>query len=1082
MIKQVNGRWRSYRTPQETEVKLASLYKDLSPEEREVVDEILKEYGIKGKSPIINTAYEVEWDPSTGPPVPIRQWVDDTQLLGETAQTLYPVLKQDVIELFEGGYSECILTGCIDQNAIVQLSDGSLPRLGDLIGQQTSVLTADAETGLSHHKTTPGVDSGVRKVLKLTLKNGMEVKLTPDHRVLTQRGWVRAEHLTKDDSVVTPRKVTYMPSCLDLTDAEVKLLAYWVTDGSIEPERSRARYCDGRIETVKEVTESLRSCGFNTTSEPYEKNGAWEVLVAKFKSSGFWDWAIRRGLSNKKTATAEVPEDICRAPLKQVALFINRVWAAEGTVSAAKSDHAASIQLGMKSERFIRQMQLLLLRFGIQSRITESVGERHGKEWRVWTLYLSNKTDIELFLKEIGTVFSKEQECSAVEAKVALIEKANRQDDNIPMALRDFYQSLKLDEISEDWRVRLHQRDTRPLSRQLLEEFAVAYPEQAQATLEKYSSDIRFVPVKSVTEHHTNIPVADIGVPGMQRFVANGLTAHNSIGWGKDYFATTCVLRVLYELLCLKNPQKSLGLGAGEPIHIVPISHRKEAAKRVVFGGVAKKMNLSPFFRGRFEETMDEIRFRDKNIYIVGGSSQDAGALGLNVFCSVMDELNFMGRGKATTGSASGEHYDKAQMIYDALARRVKSRYQHAGVKGLVFLVSSKRATDDFTERKIKESLSDPTVFVRDYATWDVKPSHYNKQKWYRVCVSPKEGRSRILGENEAPPENTTVFTFPEDFLKDFQRDPDGATRDIAGIATDAVSPFIVERAAIDESMKPERPSVFKIKEWDTSKTLLWNLDAVMAKNARGESVPVCCPGAVRHAHLDMSKNLCATGLTIGHRAGSLEVLRTMEDGKKKIEDAPIVHIDATLRIVAPTGGEIDHEAVRGLIYDLRSHGFPILSISMDQWCFTPNAQLLRQKGFRVTEQSVVKTLLPYMATRNILYERRLEMPIHDFLKKELYEIELNKEGTKVDHPRAGTKDLADSLAGVCFFLTENIKGGRPVSPSKGITDSPFISRQNTTGGPTYIGNGDFVWPDEIKPTKDSDGNDDTGLPSWILI
>src|SRR5579859_3061086 len=113
MIIKENGRWKSIRTNAETEKGIADLYKELSDEEKAVVDEIIKEYGTQGVSPLINTAYETEWDPSTGPPVPVREWINDEQLIGETGKTLYPILKNDLCELFEGGYSECILTGAI---------------------------------------------------------------------------------------------------------------------------------------------------------------------------------------------------------------------------------------------------------------------------------------------------------------------------------------------------------------------------------------------------------------------------------------------------------------------------------------------------------------------------------------------------------------------------------------------------------------------------------------------------------------------------------------------------------------------------------------------------------------------------------------------------------------------------------------------------------------------------------------------------------------------------------------------------------------------------------------------------------
>jgi intein/homing endonuclease len=911
-------------------------------------------------------------------------------------------------------------------------------------------------------------------------------------------------------------------------------------------------------------------------------------------------------------------------------------------------------------------------------------------------------------------------------------------------------------------------------------------------------------------------------------------------------------MRVIYELCCLKNPARSLGLGAGEPIHMIPISHTKEAARRVVFGGLAKKLNLSPFFRGRFDETMDELRFKDKGIYIVGGASQDSGCLGLNAILALVDETNFMGKGRGGTISASGEHYDRAQMIYTALARRVKSRYGKSGVKGMIFLISSKRSTEDFTERRIRESINDPTVFVIDYAQWSTRPEFYAEQKWYRCAVSPMGGRSRVLEENEAVPPDAKIVKFPEEFLKDFRKDPTGcftgdtkialldgrevpikdlvnkeefwvysytsdgklfpgrgydarltiknapiveveldngerirctenhkfmlrdgtyleagnlspgmslmplyrkfdkhgyemvksnvggkwvhthrliareahlngddipkgtvvhhkdfdkrnnspynlepmlaedhnelhskllhrsihspeakkksaetrkkkakedpefrakliqqledwhktydgsekhrqtaskngkefgfgrkdptkamqearskwgtinitkinnseknpcykeenrasaserlkdryektgfttgpisqealiklselakvrfkklanvgnhkrwkhpgpfkdcikchkhfnhkvvsikscgfedvydisvdtyhnfsltagvvvhnSLRDLAGISTDSVSPFITDRASIDAMGKPNCKHIFNTHEWNTDKEIKILWDQFMTENARKEPIPACCPHSMRHLHIDLSKNGCATGFVLGHRSSNIEVMRTKEDGTKSIEDAPVVHIDSVLRIVAPPGGEIDHESIRELVYKLAEGGLPIRSITMDQWCGVPNMQLFKQKGFKVGEQSVVRTLNPYLTLRNSLYERRIESPVYEHLKKELTELELDPDGRKVDHPKAGTKDISDGLAGVVFYLTENGKVGRPTPPSKGIVEaSEFMARNNNFGGPQYLGNGDWRWPDEEKSILEKQGPED-GLSAWIV-
>ena len=559
-----------------------------------------------------------------------------------------------------------------------------------------------------------------------------------------------------------------------------------------------------------------------------------------------------------------------------------------------------------------------------------------------------------------------------------------------------------------------------------------------------------------------------------------------AIGWGKDYFATFAVLRVLYELLCLKNPQHTLGLGAGEPIHIVPISRTVAQAKRVVFGGLCKKLNLADWFRGKFVETMEEVRFREKGVYIVGGASQDASALGLNVICSLVDESNFMGEGKVATGSASSEAYDKATMIYNALARRVKSRYERHGVSGLVFLISSKRSTEDFTERHLKQAMKDedPTVFARDYATWHVHPEPFADQKWHRVMVSPKTGKSRLLEESEEieEDENTIVFDYPDDYHDEFVNDTDGAVRDFGGIATDfAGKLWITRRAAIDEMFDHTRPQWFSISEWRTDRLLRINWKSVMAQNVNREPVPACCPGAIRHVHIDLSTNQCATGFCMGHVAGAVEVFRRdPETNEQRREDAVVIHIDCVLRVVAADGGDVDHGEVRGLVYKLMKGGVPVRSVSMDQYMAPSNFQMFKRKGLRTEEIGERRfKLKPYIATRQALYEGRVAAPVSEALSNELKSLELHSSGKKVVVPAKNPKDLADALCGVVYYISEHMRAGVVLAPSLGISGSA------RPAGPRWRSGGDVDWGDEDDyvpaPLPDGSGGDG-GFSSWIIL
>lgn len=562
-----------------------------------------------------------------------------------------------------------------------------------------------------------------------------------------------------------------------------------------------------------------------------------------------------------------------------------------------------------------------------------------------------------------------------------------------------------------------------------------------------------------------------------------------STGYGKDYTATICLLRLLYELCCLRDPSRSLGLGAGEPIHIAPISRTAKLAQQVVLGGIEKKLAIAPWFKGRFKATMEYIDFVGKRIRIISGAASDSNLLGLNIYAAIVDELNFYGDIKQSqrSVSASGHAEDKAQSIYDALVRRVKSRFQRSAAKGMIFLLSSKRSTDDFTERRIREHIKNETtagVFVRDYCTWMVKPEPFANQKWYRCAVLATEGRCKVLEDSEPDPEGALVFKFPEDYLPQFLSDPAGSARDVGGIATDAVAPYFTNREAIEEMFDPELPHLFDVREWEMGRPLGINWKQVMTVNANGDPVPWCCGNANRHVHIDLSRNLCATGFTMAHQAGMTEIIRTDPlTGKKSIEEMPVFHVDGILRILAGPAGDINHDEIRGLIYKLNGGGFNVRSVSLDHWMSVPNIQALKKHGYRVEEISTWKKIDPYETTRAAVYERRIISPEYDILRQELRGLELDPkrppDKPRVIAPGGATKDVSDSFAGAIYYLAKHHKGGVFIPTSFGEQTKPSPAQN------VIWHNGDAAWGDEEGyedlPDPTGDAGNDQFNQSWII-
>jgi hypothetical protein len=521
-----------------------------------------------------------------------------------------------------------------------------------------------------------------------------------------------------------------------------------------------------------------------------------------------------------------------------------------------------------------------------------------------------------------------------------------------------------------------------------------------------------------------------------------------SIGWGKTFYASIGVCRILYELSCLHDPHRSLGLAPDTDISIVCLSVNENLAMKVAFDNVATKLKASPYFSENFpfKSTKKEFRF-PHNVWLAARATTDTSALGLNVIGALLDETNFMDRGRAVDPRHGA--IDHAEMLYTGIMRRMKSRFGRSGkLPGMIFLVSSKKTKDDFTGRRIRESRTDPHVFVRDYALWDVKPQEYYSSNRFHVICGNEQTPSRILQPGEEKnlkedlPDDVVLIQVPEDFRFDFEHDLEGAIRDIAGVATVAISPFIQRREKLVYNSKRKHP--FSVEVYDPSKpgTFLWDLMVrqTQIKDFSGhvhEALkPIVSPKAARHIHIDPAYRKDAVGICMGHIKDWKDVVRRAEDGEVFQERQPVFFVDLILQVIPPVGDEIVLGDLRRLVYSLSDHGYMITLVTMDTWQSVDSLQQLKQKGYAAEHLSVDTQMDPYENLKSVFYEDRIDIYNYPRLFKELRELEKDEKKKKVDHPPRGSKDIADALAG-CLYTLAKHQATQPLPILSGLSYSP---------------------------------------------
>jgi len=523
------------------------------------------------------------------------------------------------------------------------------------------------------------------------------------------------------------------------------------------------------------------------------------------------------------------------------------------------------------------------------------------------------------------------------------------------------------------------------------------------------------------------------------------------IGCGKTRTMEVGFAYEIYLLSLLKNPAKHLGLIPGSTLAMVNVSVNARQASRVLFAGLYGLIESSPYFRNVFPYNRNlicELRFLHKNIVAYPATASEQGVLGEGVFSAAFDEANFMQVVEGSTRSAPGDSglFDQMQVVYSTLYDRILSRFIQKGkLPGHLWVGSSARFPNDFTERKEAEAKTNPRIFFRRRNVYNTKPRHFFLPETFQVEVGDVGRRSRVLDGSE-----TNVIgrieSIPVDFKPSFLADTDRAVRDIAGYSVLSITPFI-----------PRREKIRKMFELGTQAGLRHPFSRV---DERGHPLDVTLQGAAREiefivpehlhylyieqpgmyppgarrlhsglywAHVDLAKgqrDKC--GMVITHVVAARQIERLDARNLNPVKETlAITRVDLVLRIVAPRNGEVDIPSVRGLFHQFRDLGMEFGKITFDQYQSQESIKALKDAGFKAELFSVdEENATAYEVLKQALYDERVLCYEYPLLERELAQLE--RRSNKIDHPSVAgsSKDLADCLAAAVYHAEEGYRKG----------------------------------------------------------
>jgi hypothetical protein len=479
-----------------------------------------------------------------------------------------------------------------------------------------------------------------------------------------------------------------------------------------------------------------------------------------------------------------------------------------------------------------------------------------------------------------------------------------------------------------------------------------------------------------------------------------------------------------YLLSCMQDPHETFDMDPSSEILMVFQSVNKQTASDIDYKRLRDMISNGPYFQERFQFRKDlesELRF-PRNIGIKPVAGHDTAAIGANVIGGIMDEINFMDVIEKSKQATGGGEYDQAVENYNAIARRRSSRFAHVtDLPGMLCLVSSRKYPGQFTDRKEEEAKTNKRIYVYDKRLWEVRPNRYGMftgklPQWvldrygedcplsFQVFVGDATRKPHVLepGEDVADDDRHLVMTIPQEERHHFDNDILKALRDVAGVATQAMNPFISNTDKVAAAFG-KVPSLLSRPECDfkASRVLIYPKRVVN-------------PEMPRFVHLDLGISRDACGFAVGHVPKFVAINRGEIN-----EILPVIQFDALLRIMPPKNGEIEFSLVRQLIYKLRDLGLPIKWVTSDNQMMSKDTlNLLAQQGFRCGYQSVDTDTAAYDVLKYALYDERVLAPEHKHAQSEINQLEVDQKKQTIDHRPKGSKDVADAMAGVAYGLT----------------------------------------------------------------
>jgi adenosylcobalamin-dependent ribonucleoside-diphosphate reductase len=311
-------------------------------------------------------------------------------------------------------------SACQPWDALVSTPDGLVP-IGALVDQKAIGAKVFDVHGLTSVVAVKA--NGRKTVLRVHTSAGYTLDVTADHLVWADgKGFIPAGQLSNGDQVEWHATESWGDGQITREAVAEAGLAGWIQAGGFVVDVRGKGVAGGAVQVAGETEERwLREAlsaalpGLRAVAQGAPAPTGSRRL--RIEGTGLAAFVQRWGL-NHTGPDAAVPDFLFTAPLPVAAGYLRSLFQAEGWLSST----GAIVGLAMSSERVVRGVQSLLLRFGVFSKVRR-VAERRAGGSDFWVLNVSVPTDGHRFADEIG--FIDPRRTADMDAALAKVRNGN---------------------------------------------------------------------------------------------------------------------------------------------------------------------------------------------------------------------------------------------------------------------------------------------------------------------------------------------------------------------------------------------------------------------------------------------------------------------------------------------------------------------------------------------------------------------------------------------------------------------------------------------------------------------------------